>query len=100
MEVLQVWNHLIQSLFYVTTANTTLLIFIEVDKNLGAAVAMLGGSTGYSKLGVNGVVRFVQINNNECIVDGTIDGLSPGKHGFHIYECGDLSNGCDRFVKF
>lgn len=61
---------------------------------------MLGGSTGYSKLGINGVVRFVQINNNECIVDGTIDGLSPGKHGFHIYECGDLSNGCDRFEQF
>ncbi|CAI6365935.1 unnamed protein product [Macrosiphum euphorbiae] len=67
-----------------------------LDKNLGAAVAMLGGSTGYSKLGINGVVRFVQINNDECIVDGTIDGLSPGKHGIHIYECGDLSNGCDR----
>lgn len=67
---------------------------------MGAAVAMLGGSTGYSKLGINGVVRFVQINNNECIVDGTIDGLSPGKHGIHIYECGDLSNGCDRFELF
>lgn len=97
MEVLHVRNHLVQSLFYVPTANTTFLISIEVDKNLGAAVAMLGGSSGYSKLGINGVVRFVQISNYECIVDGTIDGLSPGKHGFHIYECGDLSNGCDRF---
>uniref|UniRef100_A0A2S2NRQ3 Superoxide dismutase copper chaperone n=1 Tax=Schizaphis graminum TaxID=13262 RepID=A0A2S2NRQ3_SCHGA len=66
------------------------------DRNLGAAVAMLGGSTGYSKSDINGVVRFVQINNDECVVGGTIDGLSPGKHGIHVYECGDLSNGCDR----
>lgn len=67
--------------------------------NLGAAVAMLGGTTGHSSSGINGVIRFVQINENECIVDGTIDGLSPGKHGFHVYECGDLSNGCER-LKF
>lgn len=65
--------------------------------NLGSAVAMLGGTTGYSSMNVNGVVRFIQINENECVIDGTIDGLSPGKHGIHIYECGDLSKGCDRF---
>jgi len=73
------------------------IVFIEDDVNLGAAVAMLGGSTGYSKSGINGVVRFVQINKNECVVDGTIDGLTPGKHGIHVYECGDLSDGCERF---
>lgn len=63
---------------------------------MGAAVAMLGGSTG----GINGIIRFVQINENECLVDGTIDGLTPGNHGIHVYECGDLSNGCDRFEWF
>lgn len=60
---------------------------------MGAAVAMLGGSTG----SINGVVRFVQINEDECVIDGTIDGLTPGNHGIHVYECGDLSNGCERF---
>ncbi|XP_025410506.1 copper chaperone for superoxide dismutase isoform X3 [Sipha flava] len=65
------------------------------DVNLGAAVAMLCNSTGHSDSGINGVVRFIQLNENECLVDGTIDGLSPGKHGIHIYECGDLSNGCE-----
>lgn len=64
--------------------------------NFGAAVAMLDRSTGHSNLGINGVIRFVQINENECIVDGTLDGLSPGKHGIHVYECGDLSNGCKK----
>lgn len=66
--------------------------------NLGAAVAMLGGTTGFSNLGINGVVRFVQINEKECVVDGIIDGLTPGNHGFHVYECGDLSNGCEKLV--
>lgn len=64
---------------------------------MGSAVAILGGSTGHSNVGINGVVRFVQINENECVVDGTIDGLSPGKHGIYVYECGDLSSGCERF---
>ncbi|XP_050430257.1 copper chaperone for superoxide dismutase [Adelges cooleyi] len=63
--------------------------------NIGAAVAMLGGTTGHSVSDIKGVVRFVQLNEKQCIVDGTIDGLSPGKHGIHVYECGDLSNGCD-----
>lgn len=64
--------------------------------NLGAAVAMLCKSTGHSESDINGVVRFVQLNENECLVDGTIDGLSPGKHGIHVYECGDLSNECEK----
>lgn len=75
--------------------NMHLFVFI-LDKNLGAAVAMLGGSTGHSNLGINGVIRFVQINENECVIDGTVDGLSPGKHGIHVYEYGDLSNGCKK----
>lgn len=63
---------------------------------MGAAVAMLGGLTSYNDLSINGIIRFIQINENECIVDGIVDGLPPGKHGIHIYECGDLSNGCKK----
>lgn len=43
---------------------------------------------------VKGVVRFVQATPNTCIIDGTIDGLTPGQHEICVYECGDLSNGC------
>ncbi|KAG8293877.1 copper chaperone for superoxide dismutase [Homalodisca vitripennis] len=59
-----------------------------------AAVAMLGGDTGYSYGKVKGVVRLVQLDNDHCVIDGTIDGLSPGRHGLHIHECGDISQGC------
>jgi Cu-Zn family superoxide dismutase len=27
-------------------------------------------------------------------ITGTVTGLRPGKHGFHIHQFGDLSNGC------
>lgn len=60
-----------------------------------AAVAMLGYPVGFSKNSVKGVVRFIQANDDSCIVDGTIDGLSPGLHGLHIHECGDISQGCE-----
>lgn len=54
-----------------------------------AAVAILdvGGE------GVRGVVRFVQVEPNVCIIDGTVDGLKSGKHGIAIHECGDTSDG-------
>ncbi|CAH1127735.1 unnamed protein product [Ceutorhynchus assimilis] len=43
---------------------------------------------------IQGVIRFIQVNPNTCIIDGTIDGLNPGNHNIAIHECGDLSTGC------
>ncbi|KAM3920583.1 copper chaperone for superoxide dismutase [Leptodactylus fuscus] len=60
------------------------------SQNLGAAVAMLSGVGA-----IQGVVRFLQVSENNCIIDGTVDGLNPGQHGIHIHEFGDLSMGCD-----
>ena len=61
--------------------------------HLGAAVAMMGGLVGAGK--VEGVIRFVQVDNENCVIDGTIDGLrSNGEHALAIYECGDISGGC------
>ncbi|KAJ8935148.1 hypothetical protein NQ314_012966 [Rhamnusium bicolor] len=44
---------------------------------------------------IQGVVRFVQVTPNVCIIDGTIDGLKAGPHQISIHECGDLSEGCN-----
>lgn len=74
--------------------------FLLGHKNLGAAVAMLGGDSGFSAYGVHGLIRLTQIDENSCVVDGTIDGLAPGKHGLHVHECGDISNGCNRYFIF
>lgn len=59
--------------------------------NLGAAIAILTDPTGTK---AHGLIRFVQATESRIIIDGSITGLTPGEHGFHIHEFGDLSNGC------
>lgn len=71
--------------------------FIAGGSSHSAAVAMLGDASGCGFGAVKGVVRFLQTDENTCIVDGTLDGLSPGLHGLHIHESGDISQGCDRY---
>ncbi|XP_013144187.1 PREDICTED: copper chaperone for superoxide dismutase [Papilio polytes] len=43
---------------------------------------------------VLGVVRFQQTPDGFLIADGCLDGLTPGSHGLHIHEVGDISQGC------
>ena len=35
-----------------------------------------------------------QSEDNKTRIKGEINGLTPGKHGIHINELGDLSEGC------
>lgn len=62
------------------------------SSDLGAAVAMVSGA-GL----VQGVVRFLQLSQERCLIDGTIDGLTPGAHGLHVHELGDLTQDCRRY---
>ena len=58
-------------------------------ENLGAAVAAVGGTMGLGS--VRGVIRFVQVDAETCVIDGTLDGLSPGaEHGLAIHASGDF----------
>lgn len=59
--------------------------------DLGSAVAMMGGVGK-----IQGVVRFLQLSEGRCLIDGTIDGLEPGKHGLHVHTLGDLTLDCLR----
>lgn len=45
---------------------------------------------------VQGVIRFTAIRNDKpgVVVDGVVDGLTPGLHGLHVHESGDVSAGC------
>jgi Cu-Zn family superoxide dismutase len=40
---------------------------------------------------VHGTVKFTQTSTG-VEIEGTIEGLTPGKHGFHVHEFGDLSS--------
>ncbi|GJJ77123.1 copper chaperone for superoxide dismutase [Entomortierella parvispora] len=40
-----------------------------------------------------GLVRFLQVNEETCVVDVTVQGLTPGPHGIHVHELGDISKG-------
>ena len=42
---------------------------------------------------IEGTIEFIQ-KNNEVVIKINITGLSPGKHGFHIHEAGDLTEQC------
>ncbi|KAG6492621.1 hypothetical protein ZIOFF_047586 [Zingiber officinale] len=53
------------------------------------AVAVLGNSEG-----VKGTIYFVQEGDCPTTVTGSITGLKPGLHGFHVHALGDTTNGC------
>ena len=54
--------------------------------NLGAGVCIM-----QTKL-IKGVVRLIQLNSERVLVEGTVHGLPPGKHGVHIFQSGDIQN--------
>ncbi|XP_038643405.1 copper chaperone for superoxide dismutase-like [Scyliorhinus canicula] len=58
-------------------------------KDLGAGVAMLGPEGN-----IKGAVRFLQLSEKLCLIEGTIDGLKAGLHGLHVHEFGDLTSSC------
>ena len=43
--------------------------------------------------GVSGVVRFTQ-NGDKTTITATVKGLKKGKHGIHVHQYGDLTEGC------
>nr|ACF86868.2 unknown [Zea mays] len=53
------------------------------------AVAVLGSSDG-----VKGTIFFTQEGDGPTTVTGSVSGLKPGLHGFHVHALGDTTNGC------
>jgi len=44
---------------------------------------------------VKGIIFLEQdVKGGPTTLTGSITGLKPGKHGFHVHQYGDLSNGC------
>ncbi|XP_020592330.1 superoxide dismutase [Cu-Zn], chloroplastic-like [Phalaenopsis equestris] len=63
---------------------------LAVTEATKKAVAILKGSSQ-----VEGIVTLSQENDaSPTILKVRVSGLSPGPHGFHIHDYGDISNGC------
>jgi Cu-Zn family superoxide dismutase len=71
----------------VLTGLATLLLATSLGAAT-AAVAVLEPTEGHK---VRGVVRFAQTAEGVRIT-ALISGLTPGKHGFHVHEYGDLTS--------
>lgn len=59
-----------------------------------AAVAEFKGEV-YGHGNVRGVVRFVQVDEDTTLIEGTLDGLAPGRHALVIHQYGDTTKGLD-----
>jgi len=76
------------------TTNPVHLIAVFLNGRV-APVAAIGG--GNSKCcAVRGTVRFTEAGERGVRIDVDLSGLKKNaKHGFHIHECGDMSDMCE-----
>ena len=67
----------------------------QLSRTKNAAVAMLGRDGNFlESSGPKGVIRMTQLDADHCVIEGTVDGLTPGAHGLAVHETGDTSEGC------
>lgn len=65
---------------------------VKATCEIGEAGKACDGSTSSS--GVCGTVSFFQPDPATIEISYKLTGMTPGKHGFHIHEKADFSNGC------
>ena len=100
-----------ESRVLVTTVLPTSVVHQMLESTLGTPAVLKGMGSGIANtnldaavceisqdetlpLDIKGVIRFVQLDQENCAIDGVVDGLQPGPHALSICEFGNLSNGC------
>ncbi|CAM1297398.1 CCS (predicted) [Pycnogonum litorale] len=67
-----------------------------VLKGYEAKTGHLGAAVSELKDRCKGVIRFIQLDEETCLIDGAVSDLQKNQmHRFRIHEYGDLSNGYD-----
>ena len=83
-------GHFARTGLALTFAAAALLAIVSTapaEEGVVKAIAVLHPTANHS---VAGIVRFTQVEGG-VQVSATIEGLTTGKHGFHIHELGDCS---------
>ena len=63
----------------------------NINSNIVKAICVLHKNN----YGITGIISFKQnLNASRVKISYNIKGLKDGKHGFHIHEYGDLTDGC------
>ncbi|XP_017474496.1 PREDICTED: copper chaperone for superoxide dismutase-like [Rhagoletis zephyria] len=63
-----------------------------------SAVAIINATgSDVDRTPIQGILRFSALTKDHpgVVVDGVVDGLTPGLHGLHVHEAGDISSGCE-----
>ena len=68
-------------------------------KNIDSAVVEISNDET-KPFNIKGVIRFVQLDEKHCAIDGTVDGLNSGQYAINIHEYGDLTDGFKKFLIF
>lgn len=75
------------ALVFVVAASLAIVDTAAAEEDVVRAIAVLHPTANHS---VAGIVRFTQVSAG-VYVSATVEGLTTGKHGFHIHELGDCS---------
>ncbi|KAI8566121.1 hypothetical protein RHMOL_Rhmol02G0015100 [Rhododendron molle] len=69
-------------------------LWVKVDSDVSHITMVKAVVVLNSSEGVNGTVYFTQEGDGPTTVTGSLSGLKPGAHGFHVHALGDTTNGC------
>ncbi len=71
---------------------STIFSVFDDNTNKNAHAVIKSYSDKYRN--IKGNIYFTEMPNGNTLIKGYITGLPSGKHGFHIHESGDMSEGC------
>lgn len=83
---------------HIEKATNSLVVLKGIGNLMDSGVAEINSEEHRDHHPIRGVIRFVQIDFDNCAIDGTVDGLSPGDHALTIFENGDLSKGFGKYL--
>ncbi|KAI8994844.1 superoxide dismutase 2 [Pilobolus umbonatus] len=76
-----------------TLSKSTLFMMITLGLHCVSAIKAVVSLS--SPIGIQGNITFTQDSyDGPTTIYAVVTGLTPGNHGFHIHEFGDLTNGC------